>query len=102
MNLDWIGRLTLLGSITEGLVEMVSGLREARCVYFLLGFCVDEDDSHCPVAEGKACDTTICAWSGEIVSYPIAQGHYVPAIEPLVLYSHRLLLRYDLDRSFDL
>lgn len=57
--------LTLLGSITEGLVEVVCSLGEACCIDFLFCLCVEEDDSHSPVSKWEASDTTICAWSGD-------------------------------------
>jgi hypothetical protein len=60
--------LTLLGSITEGFVEVVCGLGETCGFCFLFGFCMDKGNPHSPVSEREAGDTTICAWSGRRLS----------------------------------
>jgi len=70
--MDWRKRtrgergLTLLGSVTKGLVEVVGGLRETCCVYLLFGLSMDEDNLHSPVSEWEAGDTTVCAWSRRV------------------------------------
>lgn len=73
---------------------MVGGLRETCCVYLLFGLSMDEDNLHRPVSEGKAGDTTVCAWSRRVSVSGRVRGPW--------LYVHHLLLRYNLDRSLDL